>query len=157
MEIVKDRPFVATFFQYFPKNRYFQLNRCTTFSFNLQHHEMLLFTWTLFGLVLRIFDMANSPRYLRFWSESSIRILSFWTHNCIAAVWLGIPDEIEIRTAMTVLIHSYKSDMAEVEWIREVSGSINFLPNRGSEIDKGKPFKAMLKPFCKFDLFGLED
>ena len=48
---------------------------------------------------------------------------------------------------MTVLIHSYRSDMAEVEWIREVSGSINFFPNRGSEIDRKKIFEVIIKIF----------
>ena len=31
------------------------------------------------------------------------------------AAWLGIPVEIDMRTAITVFIHSYSRDMAEVE------------------------------------------
>ena len=31
------------------------------------------------------------------------------------AAWLGIPLEMEIRTAMTVFIHSYNNDIADVE------------------------------------------
>ena len=42
---------------------------------------------------------------------------------------MGIPVEMEMRTAITVLMHSYNSDMADVEWIRLVNGSINFLPS----------------------------
>ena len=34
--------------------------------------------------------------------------------------------------AMTVLIHSYSRDIADVLCIRLVRGSISFLPNRGS-------------------------
>ena len=37
-----------------------------------------------------------------------------------------------MSTAITVLMHSYSKDIAEVEWIRFVNGSINFFPNRGS-------------------------
>ena len=33
---------------------------------------------------------------------------------------------------MTVLMHSYNNDMADVLWIKLVNGSISFLPNRGS-------------------------
>jgi hypothetical protein len=40
-----------------------------------------------------------------------------------------VPEEMEMSTAMTVLMHSYSSDIAEVEWIRFVRGSISFLPN----------------------------
>jgi hypothetical protein len=32
----------------------------------------------------------------------------------MAAVWLGMPELMEMRTAMTVLMHSYNRDMAEV-------------------------------------------
>jgi hypothetical protein len=35
--------------------------------------------------------------------------------------------------AITVLIHSYNRDIAEVLWIKFVNGSINFFPNRGSK------------------------
>ncbi len=42
---------------------------------------------------------------------------------------IGLPEEMEISTAMTVLMHSYSSDIADVEWIRFVSGSISFLPS----------------------------
>ena len=55
--------------------------------------------------------------------------LSFCTQSWMEAAWLGIPVEMEMRTAMTVLMHSYNSDMADVEWIRLVNGSINFLPS----------------------------
>ena len=44
-----------------------------------------------------------------------------------------LPEDMEIKTAITVLIHSYNKDMAEVLWIKLVKGSINFLPNLGSK------------------------
>ena len=87
---------------------------------------------TDFGLVFKILLIARRPRYFKFWSESSIRIRSFCTQSWILAAWLGIPVDIEISTAITVLMHSYSRDIAEVEWIRLVSGSISFFPNRGS-------------------------
>lgn len=34
------------------------------------------------GCVCSIFPIASSPRYFRFWSESSISTPNFWTHNC---------------------------------------------------------------------------
>ena len=38
-----------------------------------------------------------------------------------------------MRTAITVLMHSYNRDMALVEWIKLVNGSISFLPSLGSK------------------------
>lgn len=73
-----------------------------------------LWACTLFGCVFNIFDIANNPKYFKFWSESSINILNFWTHNCIESEWFGIPEDIEINTAITVLIHSYNKDIADV-------------------------------------------
>lgn len=95
---------------------------------------------------------------LRFWSESSISILSFWTQSWMLAAWLGIPDEMLINTAITVFIHSYNKLIADVLWInvirlvqclkhhsingkkistylciKLVNGSINFLPSLGSK------------------------
>ena len=46
-----------------------------------------------------------------------MRILSFWTQSWMAAVWLGMPVLMEMRTAMTVLMHSYSNDIADVLWI----------------------------------------
>ena len=46
-----------------------------------------------------------------------MRILSFCTQSWMAAVWLGMPVLMEMRTAMTVLMHSYNNDIADVLWI----------------------------------------
>ena len=73
-----------------------------------------LCAWTLFGWVFKILLIARSPKYLRFWSESSIKILSFWTQSWMDALWLGKPLDIDIKTAITVLMHSYSNDIADV-------------------------------------------
>lgn len=39
---------------------------------------------------------------------------SFWTHSWMEALWLGMPLLILIRTAITVLMHSYSRLIAEV-------------------------------------------
>ena len=88
--------------------------------------------------ILRLFDKSKKKKNfkikfrLQFWSESSMSIRSFCKHTWIAELWLGWPDDIETSTAKTVLMHSYKSDIADVLFIKFVNGSINFLPSRGS-------------------------
>lgn len=41
-------------------------------------------------------------------------ILSFCTHSCTEAAWPGMPLLMLISTAITVLMHSYSSDIADV-------------------------------------------
>ena len=61
-----------------------------------------------------IIQLNNKQHNLQFWSLSSMSILSFCTHSCTEAACPGMPLLMLMSTAITVLMHSYSSDIAVV-------------------------------------------
>ena len=99
----------------------------------------------------RILIIERRPRYFKFWSESSIKMRNLSTHSWIIALlvspgafklfkkaWENCKQNSHWKLSwydlawIKVLMHSYRSDIAEVELIKFFRGSSNFLPSRGS-------------------------
>jgi len=72
-----------------------------------------------------ISKIRSAGNQVQFWSGSSMKIRSLEMESLTRFGWSSMP-------WVTVLMHSYSSDMAGVLLIRLVSGSTSFFDNLGS-------------------------